>query len=317
MSYRTLFLVTLLLPWRCDAATYCVNSETALRSALDAAAASTINDEVRLVSGTYAMGHPVAHTVSGSLTISGGWNVGCALRTVAQHTTLLGKPQDDFILRTHARSLKLERVRWIGWNDVVVTDDIPGVPAPTARSGIFEVSRCAFSGMSENGLELFVGHHDATVENAVFNANAEEGLKIWRYGAVQDLVLVSNFNTLADNRAGVWMFDGSPVNVRTDVRILNTVSTRTLNANISLAYFNNVLIRNTLANPPALIYATLSPNSGNNLSGDPALDATLRPLAGSPLIDAGAFDPDFAPARDHVGNARWLGAAADIGAFEF
>jgi hypothetical protein len=71
-----------------------------------------------------------------------------------------------------------------------------------------------------------------------------------------------------------------------------------------------------MVEPPALIYATLSANSGNNLSGEPNLDAQLGPLPGSILIHAGAFDPDYIPKQDFVGNARVRGVAPDIGAFE-
>ena len=68
------------------------------------------------------------------------------------------------------------------------------------------------------------------------------------------------------------------------------------------------------------VQGTLGPGSGNNASGDPlfadASNGNFHPLAGSPLIDAGAADAANGP-TDLDGRARTLGAAPDIGAYEF
>ena len=65
---------------------------------------------------------------------------------------------------------------------------------------------------------------------------------------------------------------------------------------------------------------TLAAGSGSNQSGDPLFadpaDGDLHPLAGSPLIDAGTTDSASGP-TDADGRARTLGAATDIGAYEF
>jgi hypothetical protein len=54
-----------------------------------------------------------------------------------------------------------------------------------------------------------------------------------------------------------------------------------------------------------------------NQSAEPIFaDAELRPAAGSPTIDAGAFDV-FASSPDPDGRPRSLGAAPDIGAYEY
>ena len=68
------------------------------------------------------------------------------------------------------------------------------------------------------------------------------------------------------------------------------------------------------------LQGTLTAGSGNNQSGDPlfanAAAGDLHPLAGSPLIDAGTADPANGT-TDVDGRARSLGAAPDIGAYEF
>jgi hypothetical protein len=53
---------------------------------------------------------------------------------------------------------------------------------------------------------------------------------------------------------------------------------------------------------------------GNNLSGDPKLDATWHLTAGSPAIDKGTSTD--APAKDMDGESRPKGGAVDIGADE-
>jgi hypothetical protein len=65
---------------------------------------------------------------------------------------------------------------------------------------------------------------------------------------------------------------------------------------------------------------TLAAGSGSNQSGDPlfadAAGGDFHPLTGSPLIDAGTSDSASGPS-DLDGRARTLGAAPDIGAYEF
>jgi hypothetical protein len=55
---------------------------------------------------------------------------------------------------------------------------------------------------------------------------------------------------------------------------------------------------------------------GGNQSGEPLLTSDFHELAGSPTIDAGLSDP-LIGAEDLDGNPRTLGAAPDIGAYEF
>ena len=65
---------------------------------------------------------------------------------------------------------------------------------------------------------------------------------------------------------------------------------------------------------------TLAAGSRSNQSGDPlfadAAGGDFHPLTGSPLIDAGTSDSASGPS-DLDGRARTLGAAPDIGAYEF
>ena len=65
---------------------------------------------------------------------------------------------------------------------------------------------------------------------------------------------------------------------------------------------------------------TLAAGSGSNQSGDPlfadAAGGDFHPLTGSPLIDAGTSDSASGPS-DLDGRARTLGAAPDIGTYEF
>lgn len=78
-----------------DAAVYCVGTPTELQSALDAAAASSANDSIRLQLGTYAssasQGFRAKLTATGDLDISGGWLNGCVVRRRGQRSTIDGE----------------------------------------------------------------------------------------------------------------------------------------------------------------------------------------------------------------------------------
>jgi hypothetical protein len=60
----------------------------------------------------------------------------------------------------------------------------------------------------------------------------------------------------------------------------------------------------------------ITPGAGNQSAEPLFADAELRPAAGSPTIDAGAFDA-FGSSPDPDGRPRSLGAAPDIGAYEY
>jgi hypothetical protein len=60
----------------------------------------------------------------------------------------------------------------------------------------------------------------------------------------------------------------------------------------------------------------ITPGAGNQSAEPLFADAELRPAPGSPTIDAGAFDA-FASSPDPDGRPRSLGAAPDIGAYEY
>ncbi|ANB17345.1 hypothetical protein [Dokdonella koreensis] len=91
-------LILLLALPAADAATYCVGTAAELQQALNAAAASTGDDEIRIRRGTYAQAQTFLYTttVSGWLYVNGGWiedgGTPCARRSnVAGDTVLDGE----------------------------------------------------------------------------------------------------------------------------------------------------------------------------------------------------------------------------------
>ena len=82
-----------------------------------------------------------------------------------------------------------------------------------------------------------------------------------------------------------------------------------------------VLIDHSLFGTPTVLpFGSVDQSGGGNLAAAPLLvdlpGGDLREAAGSPTIDAGVTDAFTGP-RDPDGRARWLGAAPDIGAYEF
>ena len=65
------------------AALYCVNSAASYTAALTDAAASTVQDTIRIVGGDYALSSAGTYSTAntGSLLVDGGWAPGCASRS--------------------------------------------------------------------------------------------------------------------------------------------------------------------------------------------------------------------------------------------
>ena len=313
---RFLLLVALVLsPCLSTAATYCVKTNPQLISALNAAAASAADDEIRIASGVFDDVPVVNLEVQGGLTISGGWStlafgISCTKQALGAKTWLFGSAEHGFYLRPRA-DLHIERLDFVGWHGVAITDSFPE-PAPRVLPEI-RIARSSFSAMSARGLFLIIKRHHARIENSLFAGNAYEGLKVFAFPELASGAnLVLQFNTFSENNVGVFVNGGNPPSLL-NMRILNSVFSNQNLFDIDI-YGPVVEVKNSLWNTTGLL--NLSPSSTANRTGNAGLDRQLRPLQSSQLIDAGNFDPAIRPKFDYVGNNRLQNLLPDIGAYE-
>jgi len=309
LTIRTqILIISLLIPCLSSAASYCVSSQARLYEVLNTAALSAADDDIRVAAGVFNMPAQINLEIQGALTISGGWSSlffdMCGKQALGAKTTLLGNIDYGVYLRPRS-ALNLDRIDFVRWSNIAIRDSFPE-PVPAILPEI-RISRCGFSAMRSWGLNLAITRHHTRIENSVFTGNGANALRFFSVPetAIQHLV---QFNTIADNAGGIFV----NTNANAQLRVLNTVSTN--NAYGDLEVYGTVpQVKNSFWNVGML---TLSPDCTGNLSGTAGLNSQLRPLAGSQLIDAGAFAQQVRPKFDYAGSPRLLALRPDIGAYE-
>ncbi len=298
------------------ATTYCVNTNLDLATALAAAAASSADDVIKLRTGSYSGLGAIDREVVGALTISGGWGLNCLLRSESATTTINGSSSSNFQLTQDNNDLLLLGLTFSGWSQVILSDQPLAFGPPTAE---VRVSRSRFT----NGLiGLFInaGAHNIVVENSRFDAYSDSGLRISRttqsFGSADVLLQFNTLSSPSDAGASglrVYASDGAP---DAEISIYNTV----MHGNqFDLRISDQpVRVRHSFWNTELFTApGGLAAGSGNNLNGDPGLDAAFKPIEPtSPLINSGVSLVGSAPSTDFDGGARVVGVRPDVGAYE-
>lgn len=323
MNRIAVFLAVASLLWAgtTSAASYCVASGAEFRAALLEAAASPEDDVIRLVGISLTLPQPVDVSVQGALNIRGGYSAGCPpLASVGQGTTLAGNGVDAFFLRLRDGDLTLARVRFTAHAFVSISDLSFG---SAVRSGRILVQRNRVFG-NGSGMSIATNHHDVRIENSRFEDSSNEGgnltngagLSLRRFAADAppiDIVILNN--TITGNHNGLVIGADGSFSDRT--KLYNNISFD--NRNRDLILRRPALARHNIW-PVSLIDfdGELEPGSEGNLTVDPQLNASLRPIEpGSPAINAGDDGVEGGlPAQDYLGGPRRIGSRVDIGAYE-
>jgi hypothetical protein len=81
-----------------NAAVFCVDSASALQSALTTAQSNGEDDQIQIVQGTYVGNFVYASTQANDLAVQGGWTAGCSSREIDPTNTLLDGNQTGTVL---------------------------------------------------------------------------------------------------------------------------------------------------------------------------------------------------------------------------
>lgn len=91
-----------------QAAVFCVNSAGTLQTALSTAASNGVDDEIRIVQGTYVGNFVYTSTQANKLSVLGGYATGCGSRTLNPANTVLDGNQVNTVLALSAPNVAAE-----------------------------------------------------------------------------------------------------------------------------------------------------------------------------------------------------------------
>ena len=316
-ALTALFILSMLFHAPLWAAFFCVSTEATLINALTTASNSAADDNIRVVSGTYGPLPALDRQVQGNLNLSGGWNAACTARSASNSvSTLTGVASNSFELQLRGDNLALERLVFLGWERVDISDF---AAQGSGVLGQVSISRCRFSNVS-TALYLAISKYDLRVENSIFDGYSNFGLYITRTSNATPLAeVLLQFNTIISSVG--MSADGLQFQIESNgvpfakARLYNTV----INGNDRdlLSVNQPILVRNSLWNVQQFVgNGGLDPASGNNRSGNPGILA-FRPIEpSSQLINNGITYNPSQPSVDFGGGTRVVGTRPDIGAFE-
>jgi hypothetical protein len=309
---RLLAMLILLLPLRAHGALFCISDAADFYPALQTAASSSADDDIRLVSGAFTGLGPKSVIVNGDLRISGGWGSSCITRSATSLTTLAAGTGDNLDINVRDGNLELDRLRFAVWNRVRLLDSATSAQAPVND---ISIHRCSFNAMTV-GVVALIGRHDLRVTSSIFSGNGADGLFINSPSAgVGDIDARLRYNTFANNDIGLRI--NTALNNWTSIRVEDSVMANNTTRDLGL-YGQEMTVRHSFRNSIFLSSsASLSAASVNNRSGDPGIDSALRPIEPTSQLINNAFSGmTQAVNDDYDGGPREIGSRGDIGAYE-
>jgi hypothetical protein len=317
------------------AATYCVDTAAELQSALSAAAASSADDVINIVGGTYAstsaQGFRVDLSAPGDLRISGGWFGACLFQVAGQRSTIDGELHRPGLVllgtQDTAGLLHIDHLSFIHGrsNESHVAGGLTANPYLSNGFGV-EIESNRFVDNSADHPNDSVGgglKTDASngllLRDNVFNDNhaASQGGGAALY-CEAGLTEITN-NTFTANSASNGLADtsgGLLLQGTCGTEIVNNILWGNDGLDLSLLTPGVVVRYNDIAD----IGGTEAPGSSTaNLDVDPQFESAgiLRLERTSPLIDIGFDEPlSGLSAQAFDGGPRLVGPHVDFGAYE-
>lgn len=329
------------------AAQYCAGSAAELQAALTAAAASTADDEIRVVRGFYGPAQPFNYTSAnaGWAFVIGGYDPGCAARSVDARTTVLdgGLARQVLLMNFFPPGATSSGPRY-GVDNLTIQNGLGtgftrggglAMSSPIAGAGQTEfwVDNVVFrnnAGYFGGGAELFATRGLIRVANSLFDGNMAPTSA---FGHLATFVT----STEAGNGTGVIILNSTFVNgtcpgsgargcgiglnlpngIRGD--IVNSVFANNAISDVNIESGGAAFIDYSRI---GAISGTVVPTITNPVVGDPgfidAAGGNYRPRDNSVLLNRGLGLPPFYASNgyDLDGNLRVRSGIPDVGAFE-
>lgn len=331
------------------AAVYCVSNPTELQSALSAAAASSSDDEVRLVRGFYGPAQTLVYNSQnpGWIFVLGGYDAGCSGRSGSAWTTVLdgGLARQVLQMTFNPPGATAQGPR-IGVDNFTVQN---GVAAGFTRGGGIALASYGTaqaelwvdnlivhnnSGYFSGGVDLYAERGLIRVANCLFDANTAPSSAFGHLATVVNhteavngtgVIIVNstfvNGSCAGEGGRGCGISLSLPTGIRADV--INSVfwnnAISDLNIENSLTTGGSAFIDYSVV---GAITGNMAPTITHPISGDPGFvdgvggDFHLRD--NSTLINRGLGVPPFYSFNgfDIDGNLRVRSGALDVGAYE-
>lgn len=308
---RTLILLLAsyaLIPFRANAADFCVSSIDELYSAMAAVngGAPGESHRIRIVSGDYSAAEFLGFGPNGGLTLEGGYDANCAHHSPGIGGTVIRNAREgeyhDISIHAFGGNLVV--------SDLVFDDFGPVYVFPQGAGHTLSVSRAAFVLAAAHGsVEM---HTDAGtpmhLENVLVDGTSAECTML-ASGSEMDFVTVIN----RGSGGGVCLYRG-------DLTLRNSIVYSVDGTDIALQEPNTML--HAASSVFEELEGNLDPLSSANLAGPVPFEATNDPILRSRPADIpGQIARDSAVEialveTDLLGNPRVVGAAPDRGAFE-
>jgi hypothetical protein len=322
-----LLAALLVLSDRAQAAVFCVDTPSALQSALDVAVTNSEDDTIQVVQGTYltpGSQFEYSSQENFSIILLGGFTSGCESRVLDPTNTILDGQNVNRVIRINPGT---------GSGNIVFQGF-------TVRNGNASVGWDGGGGLNFGGLADSSG--DYTIDHNIFIGNTTSRFGGGLCGGSDLGITHIHNNLILNNNAKIIHGAASLTSNGTAYITNNTVcgnSSKDPGGGLRLAasnigsISNNIFFGNSavdlildspgivlLNNDIGTLEGTPGAGSTENLNVDPLFvapeDFHLR--GDSPLIDKGAVSPPGGlSTTDIEGNLRVMGSAPDIGAYEF
>lgn len=302
------------------AATFCVHDNSELGSAFYTAQNNGSANTIKIVQGTYVLSGNIYFVGAGPITLSGGWNSACTLRVANASNTTIDGGGTRFVT-IGADSITVDAVQFYGTsiNDFISSQIVlrrnrfsgPNTNVP----GAVQLENSAGSILMDSN--LFDGKN-VTVRN--YDGTSDAQTVDWKainntfFGAVK-----GNSGSVFFEGYGLYLTTpGSGANI--NIVLANNIAWGNSDGGVHFdgGSTNALLVNNQWQSLDNGDGAALANGSGNNVTADPQLDSSRRPIApGSPAINSGTtVFPGGVGAYDVTGGPRIVGTKPDRGAFE-
>jgi hypothetical protein len=257
-----------------NAAVFCVDSASALQSALTATQSNGVDDEIRIVQGTYVGNFVYGSSEANTLSVLGGYTVGCANRALDPVNTVLDGNRTGTVFMHIARSavvadLLVEGLTLRnGWRQGDAAFGYAGGLRSSITGGAVTLNRNIiednFASEGGGGAHIWVGDHCAvTVTNNTIRGNnaSRHGGGVYILTGTDSQVTIVNNSILANSS-----IIGGGLDIYNDARSVLTMIGNSVQGNAA-TYIAGVKIYSRPGTATALINNTITENSANGATG--------------------------------------------------